>query len=359
MLIPKSFIFYFSFFLSLFFIDFSFSQERVIVYWSNLGEFQWAKRIEKTFLEKGHVVEIFHAKPDEITDYEKELKISFPSKEDLKRFENGFQPTLVLELNQCPVSTIPAKRILFIHDIAGAKIALENPDLKRYGLVVAPGSVIPFLKGRTPHLNFFSGYPTHHYKPFTPPSLNSIFYCGFLKHDKKRGKGEQKKALEILSELHILKVFGAKKDWVDFPLSYQGFLDFEADSIHEAIKKSGACLVLHSNPHFSNQIPTARIFEAAASSAFIICDRHPFVVENFKDSVFYVDRDAKGKILATDILKHYLWIKKNPQEAALKAKKAHEIFEKNFTLEKFIDDILEEVFPEKYSSQTTKTKLVK
>lgn len=315
----------------------------MLIYWSGLGELQWAKRIEKIVSEMGHLVHIYHGKPGEITEYESELTLSFPTENDLIHFENSFQPTLILELNPCPTSKYPTNRVLFLHSIQGAKTTLIEPDIKRYQAIVCPDSVKNFLKRIKPELNLITGYPTHHFKEFKALTPNGIFYCGFLRHDKKRGHGEQKKALEYLANFGALRLYGMKKDWADFKNSYMGFLNFEADSIYKTIQDSGVCLVLHSNLHYDNGIPTARIFEAAASSSFIIADSHPFVEKHFKDSVLYVDRDADGKKLGLQIMRHFMWIKKNPEKALEKAKNAHAIFAKNFTLESFLEKLFSNV----------------
>lgn len=158
---------------------------------------------------------------------------------------------------------------------------------------------------------------------FSEPNIEdaSIFFCG--------GGWDSRylAALSTLDQEPFFNWYGGKD--VSSKKSYKGF----AENIIEAIKKHGIAITLHSRHHLENSEPSARIFEAAASGAVIISDRHPFIVENFNDSVLYINQNDTEEKIAEDIKKHYHWIKANPQLAIEKARRSHRIFVDQFTAE--------------------------
>jgi glycosyltransferase involved in cell wall biosynthesis len=318
------------------------AQERVIIYWSGLGEYQWAKRLEKVFINKRHDAILLHAKGGAYVAQEKSVNLEKITPEDIFRIENEYKPTLILELNYAPSSKYAAKRCIFFHHegIARQQFYFVR-NFKRYSFAVAPGSLMQ-LVGSFCKIPVIEGYPTHQDLGFDEPTFKDIFYCGFLQYDSRRGKGDQMKALMKLSEMDLLSVYGTEKDWELVGRSYKGLLPFEADSVYQAIQDSGIALVLHSDVHYKAGIPTARIFEAAAAGAVIIADKHPFVVKNFGESVFYIDRQADYKKITMQILQHIDRIMKNPDQTRLMAKKANQIFREKFSLDLFVDKLLKE-----------------
>lgn len=318
------------------------AQERVIIYWSGLGEYQWAKRLEKVFINKGHDAILLHAKGGAYVAQENCVNLEKITPEDIFRIENEYKPTLILELNHAPYSQYPAKRCIFFHQFGTAKqqiFLIKN--FNRYSFAIAPDVLIDFVS-RFCKIPILEGYPTHQDLGFDEPTFKDIFYCGFLQYDSRRGKGDQMKALMKLSEMDLLSVYGTEKDWELVGRSYRGLLPFEADSVYQAIQDSGIALVLHSDVHYKAGIPTARIFEAAAAGAAIIADKHPFVIKNFGESVFYIDRQADYKKITMQILQHIDRIRKNPDQTRLMAKKANQIFREKFSLDLFVDKLLKE-----------------
>ena len=92
-------------------------------------------------------------------------------------------------------------------------------------------------------------------------------------------------------------------------------------------------LVLHSHEHIKGGVPTSRIFEAAAASAVIICDHHPFVEKEFGDAVLYIDPNQDPEAVFKQIDDHMKWVHANPDEAMALARRSHAIFMERFTLE--------------------------
>lgn len=168
--------------------------------------------------------------------------------------------------------------------------------------------------------------------PFVPLEAKRIFYCG-SNWDRTR-KGENfKRLFEKLDQMGDISFYGPPKAWKHTPRSYRGFLPFDGASTIKAMQECGIVLILHSDTHLKGNAPTSRIFEAAAASAVIISDRHPFVMEEFKDSVLYIDQEGSSEAIFQEIKEHLAWIRSHPKEAQKMALESHLIFEERFTLE--------------------------
>jgi hypothetical protein len=118
--------------------------------------------------------------------------------------------------------------------------------------------------------------------------------------------------------------------------SYKGEIPFDGVSIIPVFQEHGIVLVLHSDVHFKQGIPSGRIFEAAAASAVIISDKNTFVQENFGDSVFYIDTSLSAEEIFSEIQRHMEFIRLHPEIALGMAEKAHQIFNENFGLTKML-----------------------
>jgi len=132
-------------------------------------------------------------------------------------------------------------------------------------------------------------------------------------------------------------VYGAPEHahlWNYINTSYMAYIPSDGKSFLEKSSEHGITLALHSKWHLDNKAPSARVFEGVASSTIIISDSHDFVKEKFGDFVLYFNHSLDSEGMFQQISVHLSWIKNNPELALQKAKKAHEIFTSNFTLEK-------------------------
>jgi hypothetical protein len=149
-----------------------------------------------------------------------------------------------------------------------------------------------------------------------------------------RRRNTYRRLWQLLDKAGYADVYGPSSVWSGvMPNSWRGFVGWENEGLLKKLQEAGIVLVLHADLHLNTSTPAWRIFEAAASSAVIICDRHKFVEENFKNSVLYVDQNAGPDEMFRQIDCHVKWIKSHPNEAKELAMRAHEIFLKKFTLE--------------------------
>lgn len=146
---------------------------------------------------------------------------------------------------------------------------------------------------------------------------------------------------KLLSETGLVKFYGVKPHKDIITQGYMGSLPFDGVSVIDTLQQHGIVLVSHSPIHNEASIPSARIFEAAAASAIIICDENPFVKKHFGDSVFYFDTSLSGTSMFEQIQECLHKIYQNPEKALEMAKAAHDIFIEKFTMEEQLLKLLE------------------
>lgn len=137
----------------------------------------------------------------------------------------------------------------------------------------------------------------------------------------------------LLDKEPYSRFYGRSKVAELCPLSYQGAIPFDDESLYEIASRSGISLIIHSSKHNDAGIPSGRIFEAAAASTVIISDANSFVQTHFGDSVLYIDTSHDALSILNQIRNHIYWIRNNKPAALAKAKRAHDIFTEKFLLE--------------------------
>ena len=138
---------------------------------------------------------------------------------------------------------------------------------------------------------------------------------------------------KLLSQDGFTKFYGDRELGHLYGEQYIGPLPFNGRSIIDTLQKNGIALVIHSDKHIREKIPSGRIFEAAAASAIIISDQNPFVQTYFGDSIFYINTSLPGQAIFSQIKRHMQTILENPEKALEMAKRAHGIFLDQFTME--------------------------
>lgn len=193
-------------------------------------------------------------------------------------------------------------------------------------------------------------YPTSFSMKFTPLKYEKLFYCG-NNWDALRSSNHYKSILINLAKKDLISIFGSESSWQFIKEVYKG--EVHGMELIKKIQEAGISLVLHSNIHLEAGIPTHRIFEAAAASTLIISDHHSFVKKEFGNCVLYIDPSQPVEVVVNQLEEYVNWAKENPKAALLKAKCAHEIFAKKFTMEKDLLKIAkmhEEVLKEKHKT---------
>ncbi|NGX57923.1 MAG: hypothetical protein K940chlam3_00824, partial [Chlamydiae bacterium] len=175
-------------------------------------------------------------------------------------------------------------------------------------------------------------YPLVQYRPYKEVTPSRLFYllCGW---GDRCSDIRYKTLQDMLAQKSYTNFFGNPEAGRSYVKVFKGPIEFDGESVLNLISEMGVCLVLHSSTHLKYGIPSGRIFEASAASAVIICDLNPFVIEEFGDSVLYIDQNLSGENMFMQIDEYMRWIQEHPKEALEMARRAHEIFEEKFLLE--------------------------
>ncbi|WP_428050497.1 glycosyltransferase family protein [Candidatus Avelusimicrobium caledoniensis] len=174
-----------------------------------------------------------------------------------------------------------------------------------------------------------------------------LFYVGinFERKLVKMRYEELFKNLDASSKIDIygpMKVYGHKNLWAGFKC-YRGEIPFDGKSIIRKINEAGVCLAINSPMHTDANGVSNRTYEAAAAGALIISDDNKFVRHYFKDTVFYIGRDLSEEESSKKILNILEWANENPKDAYEMAKSSNEIFIKQLSLEKMVEETLDKV----------------
>jgi hypothetical protein len=136
----------------------------------------------------------------------------------------------------------------------------------------------------------------------------------------------------LLSRTGFVKFYGVERHKEIIEDGYMGKLPFDGVSVINILQQHGITLILHSDIHNQEGIPTSRIFEAAAASAVIISDENPFVKRHFGDSVFYIDTSLSAEEIYMQIQDHLRTIYSDQKKALEMARESHQIFIDNFLM---------------------------
>lgn len=187
------------------------------------------------------------------------------------------------------------------------------------------------LKSRNKEFHFVSFYPSVYHVPYQEVELNNLVTMIPVWSNRLTDK-KFRMVYNLLSRTGFTKFYGVHKNEDIITQGYMGTIPFDGVSVIDILQQHGIVLVLHSDIHNAESIPTSRIFEAAAASTVIISDQNPFVKKHFGDSVFYIDTSLSAKSIYNQIQAHMRTIYQNPQKALEMAKTAHQIFIENFEM---------------------------
>lgn len=188
------------------------------------------------------------------------------------------------------------------------------------------------LKQKNKEFHYTTFYPTIQSVPYMKVQLKNLVVMVAVWGNRLKDLKFQN-LYSLLSESGHAKFYGVNRNKSMIRYGYKGAIPFDGVSVIKVLQKNGIVLLLHSDIHNENSIPTSRIFEAAASSAVIISDQNPFVIKHFGDSVFYIDTSLSAKDIFDQIEHHLKTIQENPEKALEMTQKAHQIFTENFTME--------------------------
>jgi hypothetical protein len=176
----------------------------------------------------------------------------------------------------------------------------------------------------------FSILPSCHRTPFVERASEDYFLFYVGKHwDGPRHAD----LLHYLTQDVPMHIYGPHESWRLLPRGYMGCVPFDGCTLLEKIALAGVALCIHTKDHRLSNVPSCRLFEAAAAGAVIIADEMEYTRTHFGDAVLYADLDQPAESVADEIAAHMDWIRHHPQEARNLARRAHRIFSEQLCLE--------------------------
>jgi len=230
------------------------------------------------------------------------------------------------------------------------KQAYERPPKAFYGFKWYPNKFAPKYKMYSEATNItvasdkfygFNWYPTLYVTEYKAQVPTRLFYPGGVLTDNTRSAAKYKRFFAMLDKQGYLEVFGHEDRWQHTPNSLRGILPFNGISLIKVNNKFGATLILHARDHLYGDVPTGRIFEAAAANTVIISDRNKGIEQNFGDDILYIDIHESAEEVFRQIDGHMQWILAHPQQAMQMAQRCHDIFRQKFTLEAQLLNLIE------------------
>lgn len=176
-----------------------------------------------------------------------------------------------------------------------------------------------------------------------------MFYCGMNWEVMFPGPGRHEGLFKLLDDTGKVKFYGPErveawgglKPWEGYRC-YEGMIPFDGFSIVEKINNCGVCLVLSSDTHRRAGAATNRLYEACAAGAVIISDDNDFVLKHFSDAALFIRYNKNDPIdTFNQIMEKYDWIVKHPDEALQLARRAQEIYLKEFSLDRQLKRIIQ------------------
>lgn len=176
-----------------------------------------------------------------------------------------------------------------------------------------------------------------------------MFYCGMNWEIMFAGPGRHEGLFKLLDDTGKAKFYGPErveawgglKPWEGYRC-YEGMIPFDGFSIVEKINECGICLVLSSDTHRRAGAATNRLYEACAAGAVIISDDNDFVLKHFGDAALFIRYNKSDPIdTFNQIMEKYDWIVKHPDEALQLARRAQEIYLKEYSLDAQIKRIIQ------------------
>lgn len=187
------------------------------------------------------------------------------------------------------------------------------------------------LKQNNKEFHCIPFFPTVFSVPYQRLSFDNLMTMIPVWGDRVEGQKYQT-LYRMLSQTGAVKFYGVHRNEHIISEGYMGPIPFDGISVINVLQKHGIVLVIHSDVHNANRIPTSRIFEAAAASAVVISDQNQFVKEHFGDSVFYIDTSLSAEEIFDQIQGHLKTIHTYPELAANMAKRAHDVFMEKFEM---------------------------
>jgi hypothetical protein len=119
-------------------------------------------------------------------------------------------------------------------------------------------------------------------------------------------------------------------------LEAAGLIDRSSVGSDGGLRRRGIALCLHTDEQRDADMPSGRLFEAAAAGAVIVTDELPFARRVLGEAALYIDTKAGSADAVEQVRRHLLWLNEDSARGERLAAAAHEVLQGNFDLETMV-----------------------
>lgn len=211
------------------------------------------------------------------------------------------------------------------------------------GYITLSESVIAYVKNLSAAVDkelpsVFAAFsvPQTDYKPLNFASAHAA-YLGTNWDGSRHGN-----FFSLFENSGLLKCYGPQKNWAYLSKTVYGHpVPFDGKSVLDVYRSAGIGLCFNHKDFDNEGIPTSRVFEIPASSAFMIAKNNPLIKSLFGDSVLYLDSGGSPQELAVQVKESVLWVRANTKRAEEMAQQANHIFNEKLCMEKLLMNLVE------------------
>lgn len=142
--------------------------------------------------------------------------------------------------------------------------------------------------------------------------------------------------ISTLAHTGKITAYGPQSSWSQLRSGYGGPIDFDGERLFDVLSSHGIALCIHKDEHRAADTPSMRLFEAAAAGCVIIADEIPYAKNLLGESALYIDLRAPANDVIETIQNHVAWVQANPEKATELAREAHQILNRQNSLENLI-----------------------
>ncbi len=210
------------------------------------------------------------------------------------------------------------------------------------GFVTVSGSVKEWLKSICKQFNkdylCCAGYFSVERNVFQPSNYRNAT-CAYMGTNWDGTR--HSKLFNLLSGGEYLKCYGPSESWKLYPKTlFGGEVPFDGISTLRMYNKSGAGLCI-GHPEFDLEgIANNRMYEIVASGAMPIASMNPLTKEFYGNSILYFDHLDEPEKVASSIVSSIEWVRANSKTAEEMVRAAHDIFNKNLSIEYYLDQMI-------------------
>ena len=309
---------------------------------SRPGEWQQALMVKDAAIKMGHLAYVYKFNDIDMNIF---LPAKYMNEILFYALDKIFKTDVHLAISFHVNVNVPNPKIMYISvppEYGLKQIAEKYTEVNNYTnfidinfIGIKEDWLSPILNKKINRFPGVVGIPANEYKA---SPHNRLLLFGSLWGRRNSGFVE---AIKKLAQQNYM--FFIKNDFLILEKEKQKFVEAAEGllALQTRLNQYGIAICPHSNIHRKAGIPSSRIFEIISSGAIAISDKNSFVEKYFGNNVLYYDQDASEEEIFKQIDSHVRFLQSNPLEADKMARRAHKILQENFTSDRFVQAIID------------------